>query len=352
MQIDFHHATTYVAARLAGFDPADADIIAYAAQYVDDATSAGAIHFDNKAMYQRISSAHKMLDKRNAEALANHLVWIPFHFLPGNAGMAADQNPDGAFIEKIICTPDSPIAREMVRQAIVEKEKPYGLQRLGVAMHVYADTWAHQGFAGVLHPVNEVENAKETGKSGGFSKKLSTILNDFLDDAIPPLGHGRALTFPDMPFLKWRYKNYQGAEIVRDNTALFCEAANHLCMAMQRYIAGDADADVPGMDAGDRQKIEDLFLSTTKDDGEKRHAVWIKAIKSGAFSFGGETIAYAGKGKGSWKEQALGTNFDLPVHTFKEKFMQSNWKRFHDAVQAHRLHVVHDLLPKYGICAA
>ena len=31
MQIDFHHAVTYVLARLAGFDHADAEIVAYSA---------------------------------------------------------------------------------------------------------------------------------------------------------------------------------------------------------------------------------------------------------------------------------------------------------------------------------
>jgi hypothetical protein len=49
MQIDFHHATTYVIARDAGLDHHDADIIAYAAQYVDDATCSGAAYFDNCA---------------------------------------------------------------------------------------------------------------------------------------------------------------------------------------------------------------------------------------------------------------------------------------------------------------
>ena len=41
MQIDFHHAVTYVAARLAGFSANDAGIIAHSAQYVDDAVNAG-----------------------------------------------------------------------------------------------------------------------------------------------------------------------------------------------------------------------------------------------------------------------------------------------------------------------
>jgi hypothetical protein len=38
MQIDFHHAVTYLCARMAGFAAAEAEIIAYSAQYVDDAT--------------------------------------------------------------------------------------------------------------------------------------------------------------------------------------------------------------------------------------------------------------------------------------------------------------------------
>jgi len=50
---------TYIAARLAGFNRTKASIIAYSAQYVDDATNSGVIHFKNGAMYSRISSAHK-----------------------------------------------------------------------------------------------------------------------------------------------------------------------------------------------------------------------------------------------------------------------------------------------------
>lgn len=64
MQIDFHHAVTYVAARLAGFAEAEAETIAYAAQYIDAATS-GIVCFNNQALYHRTSSAHKMMDTLN-----------------------------------------------------------------------------------------------------------------------------------------------------------------------------------------------------------------------------------------------------------------------------------------------
>jgi len=353
MQIDFHHAVTYVTARLAGFAPQAAAVIAHAAQYVDDATSSGTVYFANKALYHRISSAHKMIDLRNTESLANHQVWLPFHFLPGNAGLQAGQNHQGRFIEKIICTPNSPIAMEMVSNVIEDQHRPYHLHRLGVTMHVYADTWAHHGFAGVLHEVNEVEAAQEEHPEGGILHGVRDMFRNVLDDAIPPLGHGRANIFPDMPFLAWSYQDYQGRTIRRDNTELFCQAAEELCKAMQRYLAKNPAAEVPGLAAQDKAAIKNLFQTIREEDGEKRHQQWLAAITAGTFSFGPEELSYAPRGKNSWKHQALGTSYDMAVHTYKEEtFLQSNWKLFHDALQAHRFYVVHDLLPRYGICAA
>jgi len=354
MQIDFHHATTYVVARAAGFKHEEANIIAYCAQYVDDAVSEGTVHFDNQAAYNRISSAHRMVDSRNSKELANHQVWMSFHFLPGNDNKPAHDTAVGdGFIRKIVCRPNSPVAQEMVRGAILGKDRLYGLHRLGVTMHVYADTWAHQGFAGVLHEINEVENAEETGQSGVFNSTLSNLLRDLLDDAIPPLGHGRANVFPDMPFLEWEYHNGKGELIKRNNPKDFLDAANHMCIAMQRYIKGDPDAKVPGLDNNTKAKLDQLFRGIKFEDGDKRHAEWLNAIRTGAFSFGSVDINdYMPRGNDSWKALALGTSYDLPVHKYKDGFLTSNWKMFHDAILAHRFHVIHDILPKYGICAA
>jgi len=93
MQIDFHHAVTYVVARLAGFGHREADVVAYCAQYVDDAINDGEIIFDSGAMYSRICSAHKGLDYRHFDVLASRRVWVPFHFLPANGGKKAGENP-------------------------------------------------------------------------------------------------------------------------------------------------------------------------------------------------------------------------------------------------------------------
>jgi hypothetical protein len=56
-------------------------------------------------MCTRISWAHKMLDYRNFQELVNYQVWIPFHFLPGNAAKKSGEDPEGKFIKKLICRP-------------------------------------------------------------------------------------------------------------------------------------------------------------------------------------------------------------------------------------------------------
>ena len=357
MQIDGHHALTYIAARLAGFAHRPASIIAYSAQYVDDATNSGVIRFTNDAMYNRISSAHKMLDYRNSDELANHKVWVPFHFLPGNGGAPAGENPKGSFIRKLVCTPDSYVARDMLRACVVDHEKPYALHRLGIAMHVYADTWAHQGFAGVNHKINEVSKVESNNKKleRNFINK---ILNFFLSETFP-LGHGAALSHPDLPTLVWEYKNGLNEKVKRDNLQLFIEATDKMCRAMQCYRAKDFDMDLdaePGLPVADRKKIVSLLKTIKGDEGKDRHKKWMAEIKAGSFSFGSQNVNYIAKGRGSWKHQSIGqlkaADSDHDVFVFKKTFMNSNWKLFHDALQAHRFDILHDILPKYGICAA
>jgi hypothetical protein len=354
MQIDFHHAVTYVCARLAGFDDREAGTIAYAAQYVDDATNSGVIEFDNGARFQRISSAHKLFDYRNLQNLANSQVWIPFHFLPGNGGLPAGQSPPGSFVEKLICQADSPIARDMVQACIQQHQSPYGLHRLGITMHVYADTWAHQGFVGVNHRVNEARQLVD-GTGQADQNLLQRLKGYFIGEALP-LGHGAVLGNPDKPFLRWGYTNGHGVAIVRDNPASFMAAVTAMHAVMQRYRLGDPTTAVASLLESDRQRIAQEFTQTTANSSHVRHRAWIAAIAAGDFSFGPATIDYIPKGKGSWKHLALGTEADddrdHQRFPYQPSFLTSDWKRFHDALQAHHFHIIHELLPRYDICVA
>ncbi|OQW99797.1 MAG: hypothetical protein BWK74_01375 [Desulfobacteraceae bacterium A6] len=364
MQIDFHLCVTYVVSRLAGFGHREAETVAHCAQYVDDATNSGTIKFDNGAMFSRTSSAHKILDYKNFNELANRYVWIPFHFLPGNNGKKAGENPEGTFIEKLICRPGSFVAKDMINACIRGGNALYGLHRLGIALHVYADTWAHQGFAGVINEINAVKKLDdEENIDAVFGSKLKKFFGDIFDDiacefasGIIPLGHGAALSLPDRPYLKWTYKDSRGNTVARDNPAQFLEAAHEMCRAVQRFRAGNPDADVPGLANADRERIMRMMTDIKDENGDERCKKWIDALKEGFFGFPPVTLGYIPKGAGSWKYQAIGSDKEVDIeaekHPYSPSFLGSDWKLFHDALMAHRFSIINEILPRYGICAA
>ncbi len=363
MQIDFHHGITYIVARLAGFNEKEANIISYSAQYVDDATNSGTIKFRNGALYSRISSAHKMLDYRNFDELANHFVWIPFHFLPGNGGKKAGQNPQGTFVQKLVCTPDSFVAHDMMRACINDKNKDYGLHRLGICMHILEDTYSHQKFAGVNNEINRVDNLKEEDDEESWRERITdffgSIGSRILSDRFP-LGHGAALTYPDLPYLKWEYKNGLGKLIKRDNKKIFLDAVKCIFREMIKFKQGNPDyVVVETISDKDLDQIKKNIDHFTDEEPEKRYEKWIKSVLNGDFSFAGkgkETITYIPKGVDSWKHLALDTRKETETgnekYIFRSDFFDSDWKLFHDALQVHRLELLRDILPNYGICAA
>jgi len=354
MQIDFHHAATYVVARLAGFNASEASIISYSSQYVDDAVDDSVIKFSNGAKFSRISTAHKMIDLNNVRDAENQRVWVPFHFLPGNNGLKADQKFVGRFIKKLVCKPDSFVAEDMIAKCIDDSEKPYALHRLGIAAHVLADTFSHQEFAGVSHDVNDVlklddgDDGKLDWLYDFFDKIKSSLINKAL-----PLGHGAVLACPDLPYLRWNYQNGLHENIVKNNPVIFLEAVQSLFVSFKKYkaknILSSITEKIPDKD------LDQILLNVenfTDEDGMIRHKKWLKTIADGKFSFGKETVSYSAKGKNSWESQALKEEKDCRGYKYSDDFLLSNWKLFYDAAQKHSFEVVHEILPNYGICIA
>lgn len=393
MQIDGHHAGTYVTARAAGFSHEEAEIVAYSAQYVDDATNGGAIYFhDSEYMYSRIASAHRMLDYNNLVELANHLVWLPFHFLPGNDGLPAGEDPSGGEAAKLICRPDSQVARDMLRASLADRDSSRSLHRLGITMHVYADTFAHQGFIGAMHEANRVQNLRSDTPGADQRLRDSTLrmmkkaiwgnlkavalvigksvqlmlqerkwpINYWLDFLkSEPLGHGSAKSYPDQPYLTWQYEAYDGLTIKRNNPEIYSQAFDMMTRAMRAWRMRDEKMELEkheGINDKDRAVIDGLIRALDDPNGKRRHERWLEAIAAGRFSFGAAQLSYVHKGENSWKYSALGTkryrDTGIERYPYTEDFLESDWKLFHDAVQAHRSDIVHEILPRYGICAA
>jgi hypothetical protein len=266
-----------------------------------------------------------------------------------------------------VCRPNSAPARDMMRAVVKRLDRPYALYRLGIAAHVFCDTWAHQGFVGFQHKINiathiaaEADHHKETmaQRTKAFFGVLWDEAKGTLVGGVLPLGHGTVLTYPDRPYLKWSYTNGLGNRVDRNNPVDFYEAARELYQHFKRYITyrnsglpAELSAEFPL--PPNFEEIAKLIISTNFEDEHLRHKVWLNASANGVFGFR-DQVEYVDKGPKSWKAVALktvedlGDNKDRPI-PFPPGFHSSNWKLFHDALQAHRFYILHELLPKYGI---
>jgi hypothetical protein len=239
MNKDFHYGAIYIIARFAGMPIAGAATVAHACQYVDDATTDGPLQFRDQQSFDRFASAHSMLDYRNELQALDERVWAPFHFLPGAQGATMD--------EKVVCRPDSDPARGLVRHTLslhANSPEDNDLHRLGVCLHTYVDTWAHQGFSGLMNDRNHVTEL--TGShhptSGHWLKDLRQYASGVADeiqadvvDRLSNVGHGAALHYPDRAWVNWTYTNGVGETVTRSNLADFLAAADMACRTIQAF---------------------------------------------------------------------------------------------------------------------
>jgi hypothetical protein len=353
VQRDLHHAGTYVVARLAGFSHNEASTVAHAAQYVDDSTNRGTVRFDNGASYERIASAHKTFDVvHNSENKEDYEVWVPFHFLPGNNGEAAGAGKQAPLHQRLVCTPDSPTTVDMWNQCRARRADANALHRLGITAHVYCDTFSHQMFVGIRHRINRVAHLEHLNpRESSVMARIESMVADELE-----LGHGGALTDPDLPYLEWRYVNGSGQDRTVSNPELYLTALDRLFSQFLYYLGRDRDLTIP---AADRALLEQLIRTTGGEDPVKRNHRWLEQIRSGGFSFGAlnedesPSLEYVPSGAGSWRDAALGMTEerDKPgrVFHYDERFEQSDWKKFHDALKEHQATVLKGILPDYGL---
>jgi hypothetical protein len=276
MNIDFHYYATYLAARIAEYTKEEAQIIAYAAQYVDESTEDMVdmeLLPDLKKSTPTTESILTLV-KRNADLLyedreiqESEKIWTCFHFLPGNihpndplkeyrgsknyGKTVYGDKEKRAF--SLMCQPNSVLCEKMINNISQYNQEPYFLELLGICMHILADTWSHCYFAGTPSWwINE--GPKEVYDSSGDIIKFSIIpsydetstVNELFSDnylfATPPmldfrsftyLGHGRMGGIPDVPFMRYRYQpQWNDKEVFKDNPSDFMLAFRQMVYAM------------------------------------------------------------------------------------------------------------------------
>jgi hypothetical protein len=213
MEKSCHYYAVLALGLLSGLKPETARTIAYASQYVDDAkvnkitfsrryADRLFIQHGRRSVVHNIATAHAYfkIDTFNWQSMTNNT--SVFHFFPAGRGET--------FTEQMLCHHDPALLRTLVGE--VAAATPFDPVRLGMLLHVYADTFSHRGFAGILCLENDVKYL-QTRAGRNFLSHLGRrlkrfflhLMNKLFKYLIPAYGHGKALKYPDTPFLKWSY---------------------------------------------------------------------------------------------------------------------------------------------------
>ena len=145
MDFEFHYLVTKGLLLRAEFPEETAETLAHACQLTDDNTKQYCICKGSPEEFSNyISFTYNILKPR--KTLLH--IYSLFHFIPGdhkNAELRADKK-----ISPFNTTADSRNAGRILELAFESGD----LYRIGIALHAFADTWAHQNFTGLFDDFN------------------------------------------------------------------------------------------------------------------------------------------------------------------------------------------------------
>lgn len=260
MDINFHYFAVKSLAVKAGFSADESQLIASYSQFVDDYNRAGTVMLDNVPEFARHLAKKegrgwcfhcvttgfsswfdfaKLLSRDNQRNIA-----IPFHFIPPQPLNAKipEGSPDWRVapetFEKPTVLRDLMLyAKERYRNAPAAREN---LILIGLLLHVFADTYAHQKFSGFGGWWNHgVVTSSYDNLEQSHAPRVTAEANGepaALDGGLPSpfVGHATFGHSPDETFLcftarqKKRDHTLFDLKYTRDNTAEFLLCARRL----------------------------------------------------------------------------------------------------------------------------
>ncbi len=199
----FHYYAVKLLCLRGGFSEPDSEIIAFSCQLVDRSLVPIKVKTGKDGIYTIPATHHfGFWDKSQAES-----VWLPFHFFP-----SGEENPrlrKDRCVDPLVVRPDS----QPVKELLIEALKSRNLYRIGIALHCYADSWAHQNYLGKNNSFNKMES---------FSP-------------IPPAGHAQIGYNPDIWSVDWIDPRLAEGDQICSNNMRFFAAAKKIYKYLATY---------------------------------------------------------------------------------------------------------------------
>lgn len=289
MQVDMHFHGTYAIARIAGFPPDRARIVATAAEFVDRAVAADPVDLNGLTFILPVVSAHRMFDmEENSNVMDQWRVWLPFHFLPGGFG--------NRVADKAVCAwgePDNAAAESIVRLALAQKGQRHDLHLLGLITHVLQDTYAHYGFSGFATDRNRIRQSTLISDINDLGDLLSVLWSKASGAMAEAsrLGHASVSTCPDIPHLRWRFRYEDAPDLSvpydlenRDNRHSFLLSCTRLLALYRAFLAGRSSIGEPTGHASlppDAETAIRAVIALESNDKETRSEMWRERMEAG-----------------------------------------------------------------------
>ncbi len=265
MDINYHYFVVKTLACHAGFPEKDAQTIAYYSQQVDNYNLREPVCVERKP-------PQFFFERRYAKRAADDLWFLmphptginmtaslgkeyrhtslaPFHFIPARPFEELERKPD--FSRKDYrCVPACDESAVLIRdiaagaaEAVRKNRCNRSLIQLGMALHTYADTYAHCGYSGLEGWENQAVIQKAFNQKTGEEELLPEERIFFQE--LPPIGHGNAGIVPDISVYEIDVacrKNEDDKEmslhIARNNLTWFLQCSKEI-MAILCNAAGE-----------------------------------------------------------------------------------------------------------------
>ena len=355
MKKDAHYYALLAMARSVGIEKETAHKIAYASQFVDDAkVNKITLAADNPSdllselgdEILNAATCHSYSDLSTYNYSSMTANTSAFHFVPGCEGRN--------FPKKMRCKKDSKIIKSIVEEAV----NSTGPIKLGITLHAYADTFSHQGFSGIASKVNDVEGVRENNQIyisnlqllkekrwKEIGTRITTFLSELIKDrVVPAYGHGQVYSYPDIPYLEWRYEydatdnfssQYQVSRV--KNTERFIEALKKIKDILQKFLENNDQYRDDSVVEVDYEEFYSIL--TARKVEEERIADWKDfTLTKGLLSSSDQNIIEYDHN--IWLKEAfkdfINCDFERrivnDVH-LADDFLQSNWYKYYQGIQ-------------------
>ena len=316
MDISFHYFAVKTLSCLAGFSDSDAQVIAEYSQFVDDYNWHARRICINVPDYARESNLDLF---KNWFTLMNFnpattgfsdldyprftlfdsqkFILHPFHFIPRDSAHVAKGNlrvypaalNDGSYISNLLADARNDFQKDENQS---EDKRRYCLMHIGMLLHTFADTYAHQLFTGYFGWENNVildrviNNISQKDETLEYQKDIvtwSTRTIGKISSKIPMVSHMMIKNVPDLAHISFtmKYQITQGlySTHTRNNTDVF---VNKTCKEILNYLRSclkfddipDTEWDIVSKKLSDSFLVDISKLATEKEKVSALTAHW------------------------------------------------------------------------------